>query len=445
MKRVLFFLVAILLVIGAEAQIIKRIADRTKNKLENKASEKINEGIDKATDKPKKKSGDEKDSKNKNGKEAEDETSDADKDSEQDSDNTKATENKPASLSSYSKFDFIPGEKVVVFANFEKDAIGDFPVNWNTNASGEVVTLNNVEGKWFKIDKEGTFHPEAFTEIPDNFTLEFDIGVNNEYEYNSSDLGLTLGYLGPDDKFTDMGMYPHFNTYEGIRMTFHPAHNENGYGYATFYNAFRGNHRIDNKVDVEDWNPVKGQNFIHFALWRQNERLRLYANQHKIFDLPKAFDKTAKFNALLFSSTGMNSKKDYMVINNIRLAVGKPDTRNKLITEGKFVTRGILFDVNSDHIKPESFGVLKDIAGVLNENPTVKITIVGHTDADGDDAANLDLSKRRAAAVKQALEKEFNVSGDRIQTDGKGESQPVDKNDTSEGKANNRRVEFIKN
>jgi outer membrane protein OmpA-like peptidoglycan-associated protein len=108
------------------------------------------------------------------------------------------------------------------------------------------------------------------------------------------------------------------------------------------------------------------------------------------------------------------------------------------------VTRGILFDVNSDRIKGESYGTLKEIAGVLTETADVKIQIVGHTDSDGDDAANMDLSKRRAAAVKTTLAGEFHIDTGRMDTDGKGESQPVDKNDTPAGKANNRRVEFIK-
>ena len=126
------------------------------------------------------------------------------------------------------------------------------------------------------------------------------------------------------------------------------------------------------------------------------------------------------------------------------MATGAPDTRNKIITEGKWVTRGILFDVNSDRIKAESYGSLKEIAGVLTENADLKVQIVGHTDADGDDTANLDLSKRRAASVKTALATEFKIDAARMDTDGKGESQPVDKNDNPAGKANNRRVEFIK-
>ncbi len=108
------------------------------------------------------------------------------------------------------------------------------------------------------------------------------------------------------------------------------------------------------------------------------------------------------------------------------------------------MTRGILFDVNSDKIKPESFGVLKEIAAVLTENPGVRVKIIGHTDSDGKDADNLTLSQKRAAAVKNVLTGEFNIDAVRMETDGKGETQPADKNDTAEGKANNRRVEFLK-
>jgi outer membrane protein OmpA-like peptidoglycan-associated protein len=132
------------------------------------------------------------------------------------------------------------------------------------------------------------------------------------------------------------------------------------------------------------------------------------------------------------------------MISNIRVAVGAPDTRNKLMTEGKLVTYGIYFDVNKDVVKPESYGTLKEIAAVLNEVPDVKVKIVGHTDADGQEPANLDLSKRRAASVKAELAKSFGVNADRLETDGLGESQPVAPNDTQTNKALNRRVEFIK-
>ena len=103
-----------------------------------------------------------------------------------------------------------------------------------------------------------------------------------------------------------------------------------------------------------------------------------------------------------------------------------------------------MFNVNSDQIKTESYGVLKEIAGILKDNPNVNVEIVGHTDSDGDEAKNLELSKKRAEAVKNALSKDFAIDKSRMKTDGKGEIEPLEPNTSAINKANNRRVEFLK-
>jgi outer membrane protein OmpA-like peptidoglycan-associated protein len=118
--------------------------------------------------------------------------------------------------------------------------------------------------------------------------------------------------------------------------------------------------------------------------------------------------------------------------------------RSKLLTEGKIISYGIYFDSGKDVVKSESQGSLNEIANILKENPDVRIKIVGHTDSDGDDAMNLDLSKRRAANVKTKLVNDFGIDASRIETDGLGESQPIGPNDNPENKSKNRRVEFIK-
>jgi len=126
------------------------------------------------------------------------------------------------------------------------------------------------------------------------------------------------------------------------------------------------------------------------------------------------------------------------------VAKGVEDTRHRLIEEGSFSTSAILFDVNTATLKPESFGVIKEIGSLLKEHSTVKIRIIGHTDSDGSNAANVALSQKRAAAVKDALVNELGIAPERMETDGKGESKPLADNKTKEGKAANRRVEFIK-
>lgn len=105
---------------------------------------------------------------------------------------------------------------------------------------------------------------------------------------------------------------------------------------------------------------------------------------------------------------------------------------------------GIYFDFASDHLKPESTPVLQEIVAVLKDNPEWKLTVSGHTDNIGGDPYNLDLSKRRAAAVKQALVTEYHIAPDRLTTDGFGASRPVDTNDTLAGRARNRRVELTR-
>jgi outer membrane protein OmpA-like peptidoglycan-associated protein len=105
---------------------------------------------------------------------------------------------------------------------------------------------------------------------------------------------------------------------------------------------------------------------------------------------------------------------------------------------------GIYFDFASDHLKPESTPVLEEIAGVLTSNPEWKLTVSGHTDNVGGDPYNLDLSKRRAAAVKLELVTRYHITPERLSTDGFGASRPVDTNDTLAGRARNRRVELTR-
>jgi len=113
------------------------------------------------------------------------------------------------------------------------------------------------------------------------------------------------------------------------------------------------------------------------------------------------------------------------------------------MTDGKIVTTGIRFDVNKSTIKPESMGVLNSIAKLMEEHQDIRFSVEGHTDSDGDDASNQKLSEERAASVKNALV-DLGIDTSRFETKGFGESNPVDENSTPEGKANNRRVEFIK-
>jgi outer membrane protein OmpA-like peptidoglycan-associated protein len=416
------------LVINASAQIIN-VPKRIENKTINRVNNKIDRGIDKGLDEVEKgiKSDTKKD--DKTATKGSDGTNKTDK-----TDKTKEGSSKQdqLGLQSYSKYDFIPGEKVIFYEDFSQDAIGDFPALWNTNGSAEVVTTNLYPGQWMKFVMNQCVWTDALLKLPDNYTIEFDVIPIGGLE-GAGMSGWQMRLMqAKNAKAWDAGTAPgqggfHF----GIEYFGRPS-------YSTWlYGKECEQLKLSGYKEGEEFKEKINQKY-HIAIWVQKSRIRLYQNQDKLFDAPKAFPAGCVMPDRLRFEYGA------AMLSNIRIAVGAPDMRNKLMTEGKLVTYGIYFDVNKDVVKPESYGTLKEIAAILNEVPDVKVKIVGHTDSDGADAANLDLSKRRAASVKNELVKSFNVNGDRLVTDGMGESQPVAPNDTPANKALNRRVEFIK-
>jgi len=410
----------------ADAQL--HLKDKLKNATNNRANQRANQGINKGLDavedgvkdlfKKKKKDGEQ--------------DSTATNQSQKAGQDEKASKSASPSLTAYSKFDFVPGEKVIFYDDFSQDAVGDFPALWNTNGSAEVVTTNLFPGNWMKFVMNECVWTDNLLKLPDNYTIEFDVipigGLEGE--------GMS-GYhfrlmQAKNAKAWDSGSAPgeggfHFQVEYFGRPSYNTWLNKNACGAQ----------KLSGFINEEGFKEKINQKY-HISIWVQKTRVRLYQNENKIIDLPRAFP------AGCLNPDRIRFEYGAAMISNVRIAVGAPDMRNKLMTEGKLVTYGIYFDVNKDVVKPESYGTLKEIAAILNEVPDVKVKIVGHTDSDGADAANLDLSKRRAASVKAELAKSFGVNADRLVTDGMGESQPVAPNDTPINKALNRRVEFIK-
>jgi len=121
-----------------------------------------------------------------------------------------------------------------------------------------------------------------------------------------------------------------------------------------------------------------------------------------------------------------------------------PAIEHELKSAGRAEVHGIYFDFGSATIKPESEPVLKEIADALERNPAWKLSVEGHTDNIGGDPANLDLSKRRADAVRQALTTRYHVDAAKLAAAGFGASRPKEPNTTPEGRARNRRVELVR-
>lgn len=116
----------------------------------------------------------------------------------------------------------------------------------------------------------------------------------------------------------------------------------------------------------------------------------------------------------------------------------------ELADGGRAEVYSIYFEFNSDRIREQSEPTLEEIASILRRHPDWKLSIEGHTDSISSDDYNLELSERRAAAVKGALVERYDIEGSRLDTLGFGESSPKDTNDTIEGRARNRRVELVR-
>jgi OmpA-OmpF porin, OOP family len=407
------------------------VAGKIKDKANQRANQGVDDGINEAFDDTENgiKNGDKKKDKDKNeaNQENKDNENKGDENSQKQPSNETKSTSSPQPLTSYSKFDFIPGEKVIFYEDFMQDAIGDFPALWNTNGSGEVTTTNLYPGNWFKMKSGGVFMPEITIPFNENFTFECDLIFKDNTESNSSEeFDINLVSASPEWKIGD-----EITNGCSITLIRSEAWAVSWKDGGSFFESAR-----------QSYNSPDLTTKLRVSVWAQKQRLRLYLNETKVLDLPRLLPPGITCNTLEFNSYSYEGNNSLMT--NVRVAYGAPDTRNKLLTTGKLVTYGITFDVNSDKIKPESYGTLKDIAAVLTENAGVKIKIVGHTDSDGDDAKNLDLSKRRAASVKNELSKTFGIDASRMETDGKGETQPIAPNDSPSNKAQNRRVELIK-
>jgi OmpA-OmpF porin, OOP family len=132
-----------------------------------------------------------------------------------------------------------------------------------------------------------------------------------------------------------------------------------------------------------------------------------------------------------------SARKNEMVVTNAS------ELLRSISQEGRAAVYGIFFDSNQAEVKSESSPTLEQMAKLLQDQPSLKVLIVGHTDNVGGYAANLDLSQRRAKAVVTALSTRYKVPADRLTPVGVSSASPLDSNKSDEGRAKNRRVEIV--
>ncbi len=202
----------------------------------------------------------------------------------------------------------------------------------------------------------------------------------------------------------------------------------------------------EDKIGSMSLHPPAVNQSIKAALWVQDGRVRGYVNGKRVGDVNQMF---VPANSKPANHWTLRERCDYanegwIGLRSIRVAESAPDFSAAISSQGRYITHGILFDTDSDRLKPESAPVIKTVARALEKNPALKLEIDGYTDSTGSADHNLDLSKRRAEAVRSVLVSQFGVDSARLTAEGKGAASPIAYNDTAEGRAENRRVEFIK-
>ncbi|GGG96813.1 hypothetical protein GCM10007415_35110 [Parapedobacter pyrenivorans] len=426
-------------VMGQESvgeRVVNRTKETTIRKTEDKIDEKVDNTLDKVFDgsifkKKKKKSGD-------------GNASTAKKSSrKQSSGGSNASDDDDTDFSSYRDFDFVPGTQTLFFEDFSNSSLGSGATQWTvTGNKGEpaITTIPGSENRWLRTPMEGLSFPNAFNDFPEEFTLEFDMYADPA-TMNEMMSGLKVGIV---KKMADRSEYDQwFSSEPEITLDIHPS-GEKGALNLRAVTEYNGNltqeeMTLHDSTNRDGW--LNGEvNRISIA--RNGKAIALYVNETKYIDLPNGLPKPGPYG-LVFAN---NMWGDGTYLTNVRVggggAVTAKTVNKEIATEKKFISRTIYFDVNSARIKPESWATLNEIANAIGGMPG-NFHIVGHTDSDGAEAANLTLSIRRAASVKNALVGEFGLDGARLTTDGKGETEPVESNETIAGKAQNRRVEFI--
>ena len=316
-------------------------------------------------------------------------------------------------IKSYQNYDFVPGDTVIFQSNLADEQVGEIPSQF-TLVNGQ-MDIQNEDGEnviHVPTGSGATMTPRMARNnyMPDQFTVEFDFknekaGVEHLYV----DFGQRVYYAGSND------ITP------GISFGY------DGTTWGTFNSGTPEGLNINYKYPNQ-WH--------HIAIAINKNAGKVYIDQYRVMNVNSL---TGKPDNVTIDVNGYENS----YIKNIRIAAGGIDIYKKVTTDAKIIMHGIQFDVDKSTLKPESMGSINQIYNLLKKDASLKFEIDGHTDNTGVAAHNLTLSQQRADAVKAQLIK-MGINGSRLTTKGFGDTKPITDNSTPEGKANNRRVEFVK-
>lgn len=347
-----------------------------------------------------------------------------------------------AQESNYAKTDFVPGDEIIFDDNFEREKLGEFPLRWDLlDGYAETAQQKGRNVIAFTDNGLGQVMPlmkEKWDWLPEVFTVEFDLYVA---PMNTGDEEETM--LEMSLYFGDRGDESYYNASSYVRFWYR----EDGSCNLSWSllkpdgsNQSSGDKILGlNPGDIsylEKDNPIVAGQWNHFAFSFNKRAFKGYVNGVRMINVPMM--KAPGY--LFFASSALYR---YTGLSNVRIAQGAVPLYDRLTSEGKIVTYAITFETGKADLKPESVVEINRIAKLMQEHTDLNFEVQGHCDNTGSDAVNDPLSQKRAEAIVNALVK-LGIDKSRLTAVGKGSHFPIASNTTEEGRAKNRRVEFVK-
>ncbi len=333
----------------------------------------------------------------------------------------------------WSKFDFVPGDEIIFEDDLAGERNGEFPAKWDlVDGVVEIASLDGENVIMFRrcnINSTGGIVPlmknSSEDYLPEEFTVEFEAYFDQPgrayrmlFYDGKNQVSLNRAEnRGSSNRNDRIRIYQNSADFGGTDRSYYPG-----------FSAGSG----EGRLSKPGWRRVS----VSF----NNRALKVYLDDARLLNIPNM-----NFNPLGITIGYHNpSGKDHLgYIKNIRIAKGAVPLYERFRTDGKIVTTGIRFDVNRATLRPESLGVINQIVKLMQNDTALNFSVEGHTDSDGSESHNQKLSEARAEAVMAEMIK-MGISPTRLKAVGHGQARPVADNDTPEGKARNRRVEFVK-
>lgn len=429
MKRFLLSVAALSILCGsAKAQsFLERLGERAKNAAEQNIGQKVEKGVNDVLD-------------GKIGKKGKKEA-EAEKPAVPATPATEPAAQKKPVNTAYAKSDFVPGDEIFFEDDFAGEQMGEFPSRWDL-ISG-YAEVGSIEGRKiiaFTDDGSGAVIPlmkEPRSFLPDVFTLEYDIflGTPGDYEdeRESGSNNLILVFASADDENKSSNIDFYYRGDGSSSLSWSVLKPDGA-------STIQGKKEMGLNDGLTDYNgkdnPLKPGDWNHFAFSFNKRALKGYVNGQRVINIPLALAP----QCFWFSHSG---NYIYSGISNVRLAQGAVPLYDRLSSEGKIITYAITFEIGKADLKPESMVEINRIAKLMQENPNLAFEVQGHCDSSGSDKVNDPLSQKRAEAIVAALVEE-GIAESRLTPVGKGSHEPIASNSTEEGRAKNRRVEFVK-